>query len=78
MLPPPCHWIDSDDASFLHWNCGCCAQVTADGWVTLDGYGVPGRHKAANRRQGKYFVERFVEKRTIPAIHKRIAERRRQ
>ena len=78
MLPPPCRWIDAEDASYLYWNYGCCAKVTADGWVSLDEYGIPGEHKAANREQGKRFVERFVEKRTIPAIHKRIAERRRR
>ncbi len=63
MLPPPCHWKDSDEGSFLHWNIGCIAYVKPQGqkWRTaITWQGVRHEGEAATREQGKRWVERWV------------------
>ena len=59
-LPDCCRWIDSQDASFLHFNFACVAVVYPDGRTTLQAWGPTREVKAASLRQGKRFVERWV------------------
>jgi hypothetical protein len=59
-------WIDSDEASYLHWGYACVATVAADGAVSITGWYRPVGARAASRAQGKRFVLRWIGKHGAP------------
>lgn len=60
----PIRWLDSDDASFLHWNYRCIAIVRrkGEGWdMEIEWQGRTRRGEDADRDNAKARIVRWVE-----------------